>query len=222
MAVLFVLARSLAQLQNEVNEVNLQVQLLQHNYDLLNDIKKGQYNTMGVLFPLEDVTAKITSYFGSRTAPTKGASTYHQGIDISVPVGTNVNAATNGVVTETGYNGTSGNYVVIDNGSGIETAYRHLRQIYVKKGDVVRAGQLIALSGNTGLSTGPHLHFETKVNGEYVDPLTLILNDNGEMSATMTGQNQKASAGSALRNYWPVLLGGLAAFALIAPRKREE
>lgn len=215
------LESSLALLQSRVAEIELQVALLQHNNEVLSEIDKGVSDTMAVLFPLDDVTARITSKFGSRTAPTDKASTYHLGIDISTPVGTNVNAATNGVVKETGYNSTSGNYVIIDNGSGIETAYRHLKTILVKKGDVVKAGQPIALSGNTGVSTGPHLHFETKVNGEYVDPLSLILSTDTYPTSSDSGVNVSASAAGAVKSYWPLLIGGLLAFVLLAP-KRES
>ena len=121
-----------------------------------------------IIWPVAE-SARITSRFGKRTAPTAGASTYHKGVDISVVSGTPAKAATAGKVT-TGYNSTSGNWVGIT-GDGITTYYRHLSKATVKTGDIVAQGQQIALSGNTGISTGAHLHFETILNGDYKDPL---------------------------------------------------
>lgn len=121
-----------------------------------------------IIWPVSE-TARITSAFGNRTAPTAGASTYHKGVDISVVSGTPVKAATAGTIN-TGYNSTSGYWVSVT-GDGITTYYRHLSKATVNNGDKVEQGQQIALSGNTGVSTGAHLHFETIVNGEYKDPL---------------------------------------------------
>ena len=121
-----------------------------------------------IIWPVSE-TARITSAFGNRTAPTAGASTYHKGVDISAVSGTPVKAATAGTIN-TGYNSTSGYWVSVT-GDGITTYYRHLSKATVNNGDKVEQGQQIALSGNTGVSTGAHLHFETIVNGEYKDPL---------------------------------------------------
>lgn len=217
----FVWASSLASLQNEISDLRLTIDLLNHNVQLLYDLREGRADTMGVLFPIDDVSAKITSYFGERQKPTEGASTFHKGIDIAVPVGTNVNAATSGIVKSLGYNSTSGNYLIIDNGSGLETAYRHLKAILVKQGETVNAGQIVAKSGNTGISTGPHLHFETIVNGEAVNPLTLILGEEKESSTTINNLKNTVSNVSinALNNYWIYIIAALIAFGLFSKKK---
>ena len=115
---------------------------------------------------------KITSEFGTRTDPITGAKgTTHNGVDISVPTGTNVYAAEAGTVTTAGFNTSAGNWVIIDHGNGYITKYMHNSELKVSKGDKVEKGQVISLSGNTGDSTGPHLHFQIEYNGTPINPL---------------------------------------------------
>ena len=95
----------------------------------------------------------------------------HDGIDIGVPEGTPVHAAAAGTVIYAGWMSGYGNIVVIDHGNGLSTAYAHNSQLIVGQGATVGKGFVIALSGNTGHSTGPHVHFEVRVNGSPVDPL---------------------------------------------------
>ena len=114
----------------------------------------------------------ISSYFGLRDAPIAGASTNHGAIDIAVDEGTNVYACESGQVTFAGYNGNAGNMITIDHGNGYTSTYMHNSELRVSSGDIVEKGQIIALSGNTGNSTGPHLHFQIQLNGEKVDPLS--------------------------------------------------
>lgn len=113
----------------------------------------------------------ITSYFGGRSAPTAGASTYHRGIDIACDTGASVVAASSGTVIVSAYNAAEGNYICIDHGGGVVTVYMHNSQLLVSVGESVSAGQTIALAGSTGYSTGPHCHFGVRVDGTYVDPL---------------------------------------------------
>lgn len=94
----------------------------------------------------------------------------HSGIDLAVPVGTKVVAAKSGEVSFAGWGNGYGYRVILDHPDGTQTTYNHLSDIGVKVGDKVTAGKTVALSGNTGNSTGPHLHFEVKVNGKYADP----------------------------------------------------
>lgn len=121
-------------------------------------------------------STRITSYFGYRTAPVAGATSYHDAIDIGVASGSPVYAADSGrVITAAyGYNGGRGVYVMIDHGNGMVTRYQHLSTIYVSVGDTVSRGQNIAASGNTGASSGPHLDFAVRVNGSWVDPLKYL------------------------------------------------
>jgi murein DD-endopeptidase MepM/ murein hydrolase activator NlpD len=116
----------------------------------------------------------ITDYFGWRIHPVFGTENYHDGIDIGVGMGTPVGAAANGKVIYTGYYGGYGKTVKVDHGGGLVTWYCHLSSIEVSVGDQVKTGGLVAYSGNTGDSTGPHLHFTVLVDGSPVDPLTWL------------------------------------------------
>lgn len=113
----------------------------------------------------------ITSYFGSRSAPTAGASSDHKGIDIACNTGDSIIAAAAGTVIVSTYNYAEGNYICIDHGGGVVTVYMHNSALLVSVGESVVAGQQIAQAGSTGYSTGPHLHFGVRVDGTYVDPL---------------------------------------------------
>lgn len=117
---------------------------------------------------------RITSYFGYRKAPTKGASTYHKGLDIAVPVGTSVFSVQSGKVISATYSASAGNFVSVYHGNGVYSYYMHCSSLLVSAGDSVKKGQKIALSGSTGISTGPHLHFAMFMNGGYVNPLGYI------------------------------------------------
>lgn len=117
---------------------------------------------------------RLTSNFGSRNAPTKGASTNHKGIDWAVPIGTAVVASNTGTVVQAGWLSGYGYAVYINHADGRQTRYGHLSKVLVKVGQTVEQGQRIALSGNTGRSTGPHLHFEIRINGAAVNPLKYL------------------------------------------------
>lgn len=115
-----------------------------------------------------------SSGFGRRSAPTRGASTYHKGIDWAIPTGTAVMASNAGVVSKAGWGSGYGYVVYIRHADGRETRYAHLSKVLVSAGQTVSQGQKIALSGNTGRSTGPHLHFEILINGAAVNPLNYL------------------------------------------------
>lgn len=115
---------------------------------------------------------RITSPFGMRTHPITGVYKLHTGMDIGAPYGSNFIAANDGVVISAGYNTAYGKMVVIDHGGGISTLYAHGSEIMVSVGQSVRRGDVVLKVGSTGYSTGPHAHFEVRVNGQYVDPMT--------------------------------------------------
>lgn len=115
-----------------------------------------------------------SSPFGRRSAPTKGASTYHKGIDWATPTGTAVYASCGGTVTRAGWGSGYGYVVYIDHEDGRQTRYGHLSKVLVSVGQQVKQGEKIALSGNTGVSTGPHIHFEILINGTQVDPMKYL------------------------------------------------
>ena len=112
----------------------------------------------------------ITSPFGYRTHPIRGTVIYHSGIDIGVDYGTAVSAADSGIVTYSGWANGYGYFVMIDHGNGIVSCYGHNQELLVQEGDKVSKGDVISLSGSTGDSTGPHLHFEVRQDGEPIDP----------------------------------------------------
>lgn len=112
----------------------------------------------------------ITSRFGYRVAPTTGASTYHGGLDIGAGMGASIVAAGAGDVIYAGANGGYGNCVMIDHGNGVVTVYAHMSSIGVSYGQYVTAGQYVGAVGSSGVSTGPHCHFEIRINGAQTDP----------------------------------------------------
>ena len=117
----------------------------------------------------------VTSEFGNRRDPFTGERRGHSGMDLAVPTGTSVRAALPGTVTVSAYNrGGYGYYVMIDHGDGLATLYGHCSQLLARVGQRVEAGDGIALSGSTGRSTGPHLHFEVRINGERTNPRSYL------------------------------------------------
>ncbi len=117
---------------------------------------------------------EVTSGFGWRMHPILGYQRFHSGIDFGADYGTTINAADSGTVIFAGWYGGYGNAVIIDHGGGITTLYGHISEIYVSEGQAVQRGQAIAAVGSTGLSTGPHLHFEVRQNGDPVDPAAYL------------------------------------------------
>ncbi|MGI6751197.1 MAG: murein hydrolase activator EnvC family protein [Anaerovoracaceae bacterium] len=115
-------------------------------------------------------STRITSKFGYRIHPVTKTKKLHTGLDIGVPTGSSIVAANSGTVIKAAWNNSYGYMVMVDHGGGIVTLYAHNSRLLVSAGQKVERGQQIALSGNTGVSTGPHLHFEVRVNGEYKDP----------------------------------------------------
>ncbi len=116
-------------------------------------------------------TTYITSPFGTRYHPIQKRNKTHTGIDIGAGHGASILAAEAGTVLRADWNSGYGNYVVIDHGGGVQTLYGHCSALLVKSGQTVSRGQQIALVGSTGVSTGPHLHFEVLINGSYTDPM---------------------------------------------------
>ena len=112
----------------------------------------------------------VTSEFGGRIDPINGQRAGHSGMDLAVPTGTPIRAALSGTVTVSKYDSSYGNYVMIDHGNGLSTLYAHNSQLLVRMGQTVQAGDVVSLSGATWRVTGPHLHFEVRVNGQRTNP----------------------------------------------------
>ena len=116
----------------------------------------------------------VTSPFGGRDAPTAGASTYHEGVDLGAPEGTPIYASRTGTVTTASYGKAAGYYVKLNHGDGFSSIYMHMTRYTVRSGQAVSAGQVIGYVGSTGVSTGPHLHFGISYNGSYVNPANYV------------------------------------------------
>lgn len=135
---------------------------LSHNYPRL-----WQKNVMPSLWP---VNGKLMSRFGEREDPFSGEGAFHTGVDIEAAMRTPVHAAADGIVYSAEYTSRYGNLVIIDHGNGMRTWYAHLSEFEVIPGQEVRRGEVVALSGNTGRVTAPHLHFEVRMGGSPVNP----------------------------------------------------
>lgn len=129
----------------------------------------------------------VSSYYGYRKNPATMEEEYHRGVDIAMPEGTTVYATHAGTIAEAGYDAYFGNYVVITDTNGYTTKYGHLSTLNVSAGETVRKGRVIGKTGNTGTSTGSHLHFECMHNGEYYNPLFYFLAGNQTMYGENTG-----------------------------------
>jgi murein DD-endopeptidase MepM/ murein hydrolase activator NlpD len=162
---------NLAELSSAVDEVGKRIdlrtdQLQQVEFDLISNSVRSKL--LPSTQPLLD--GFVGSAFGVRIDPFTGRSTRHDGIDFSAPPGTPIRAAAAGVVVAAELHPAYGNMVDVDHGNKLVTRYAHAQRLLVKQGDIVRQGQAIAEVGTTGRSTGPHLHFEVRVDGEAIDP----------------------------------------------------
>ena len=131
------------------------------------------HTVRGVYLEVTPVSGTITSRFGNRESI---RSSSHTGLDIAAPYGTPIKAAADGTVTFAGYSGGYGYVVKVNNGNGVETYYAHCSRLYVSTGETIEAGETIAAVGSTGNSTGNHLHFEVRINGNEVNPQNYLYN----------------------------------------------
>lgn len=161
-----------AQLEKQIDDLNDEADRI--TAEILKLQSSGDYSG-GVMCWPSRASTKVTSPFGNRMHPILKKYKMHTGIDIGAKSGTDILAANSGKVIASAYNaGGYGYYVMIDHGGGIVTLYAHSSKLLVSKGDVVTRGQVIAKVGSTGMSTGAHLHFEVRINGNYVNPLEYV------------------------------------------------
>lgn len=164
--------------KNAVNQAY--ADMIEKEEDLMEDYKKAaaqlaaQNTYVGgkFMWPLPAANNVVTCPYGMRTHPITKKYKLHTGIDLRASTGTKVYATNGGTVTTSGYSSAWGNYIIINHGGGYTSLYAHLSRRNVSKGKTVKQGDVIGLSGNTGYSTAPHLHFEINKNGKSYDPLT--------------------------------------------------
>ncbi len=145
--------------------------------EFLYQIQAAGLERLPTSMPVSLVQARMTSGFGMRRHPVTGGYRLHAGVDFAGPIGTPIYAPSAGIVSYAGYKSGYGNTVEIDHGNDIMTRYAHNSEILVKEGDLILRKQMIARIGNTGQSTGPHLHFETRVRDVAVDPMQFLGRD---------------------------------------------
>jgi murein DD-endopeptidase MepM/ murein hydrolase activator NlpD len=148
----------------------------QYNFNALLDSLENQKNLLARTPSIRPAKGFITSNFGYRQSPFTGKREFHKGLDIANRKGTEILAGADGVATFVGMRGLFGKLIIIDHGHGITTRYAHLGKTIIKKGDHVLRGKPIASMGNTGRSTGAHLHYEVRLNGVPVNPMKYIMN----------------------------------------------
>ena len=169
-------------LYQQIEEYKSEIESIEAEIKLIALENVGEtYVGGGMIWPTPGYTT-ISSQFGMRTHPITGIYKLHTGVDISAPLGATFIAANDGVVVKAGWNNAYGNMVMIDHGGGVMTLYAHGSEILVEVGDTVTQGTPVLKVGSTGYSTGPHAHFEIRIDGEYVDPLDYISPDNGQSS----------------------------------------
>lgn len=159
------------ELQEKIGDLTDFNQDLQNKLDDLFNGLDGENsgNSQGETF-LRPTSGRVTSEYGPRTHPISGQSGFHTGIDLASPSGTPIKASKSGTVVYSGWQGGYGQVVIIDHGGGYRTLYAHCSKLNVVKNQKVSRGQVIALVGSTGNSTGPHLHFEVRVNNKHQNP----------------------------------------------------
>jgi murein DD-endopeptidase MepM/ murein hydrolase activator NlpD len=164
------------EMHHQISQLNRASTHQRTGFESLLEKLEAKRNLLAHTPAIRPVSGWVSSRFGYRRSPFTGKREFHKGLDIANHVGTPVVATANGIVTYSGKKGMLGNLVVIDHGHGLVTRYGHIGELKAEVGDAVERGQVIALMGNTGKSTGPHLHYEVRLNGLPVNPISYIQN----------------------------------------------
>ena len=182
------------ELQSKIDEYNNQMSAIETEIKLmaLNSIS-ADYIGGAMNWPIPGYTT-ITSQYGMRVHPITGAYKLHTGTDIGAPMGADFVASAKGVVTKATLNPAYGNMVIIDHGGGVQTLYAHGSQILVQVGQEVEAGTPVLKVGSTGYSTGPHAHFEIRINGQTVNPLDYLLKPDELQKALESNKSENEEA----------------------------
>ncbi len=164
-----------------LNNISARVAYQFESYNGIEKLINNQEKKMASIPAIQPVSNKqlnrIASGFGMRIHPIYGIVKMHPGIDFTAPQGTPIYATGDGVITTAGGGTGTGNHVIINHGYGYETKYLHMVRVKVRNGQQVKRGEVIGWVGNTGASTGPHLHYEVHINGSPVDPVYFFFND---------------------------------------------
>lgn len=163
-------AADMSELQQQINALKLAIELRREAQDEIHSLLTEQYSLQSSTPAGWPIKGWLTSYFGVREGPFDGRDRMHEGLDIAANTGTAVRATADGVVVKATTDSTFGKMVMIDHGYGYRTIYAHNSRLQVKSGTRVKRGEKIAEVGNTGRSTGPHLHYEVHLNGVPVNP----------------------------------------------------
>lgn len=166
---------SVKDLRQEMSDMGQKIASLQVRTSQVYQLNQDKIKFLEATPNTMPVDGWITSGFGFRTNPYSGIYKMHYGIDVASPVGTNIYAPADGKVIQAEYEGGFGNKVVLEHGYGVTTVFGHASQIFVKAGDVIKKGEVLAAVGSTGSSTGPHVHYEVHVDGIPTDPLNYII-----------------------------------------------
>lgn len=164
------------EMHQQVTQTNIVIKHQALDFEHLIKLLEKKRNFLASTPSIRPVEGWITSKFGYRTSPFTGKKEFHSGLDISNKSGTKIIATANGRISYAAGKMYFGNMVVIDHGHGRVTRFGHLKKLLVKQGQQVKRGDVIGLLGNTGRSTGPHVHYEVRINGTPVNPLKYILN----------------------------------------------
>ena len=166
----------LREMHEQVDNLYLATSNQKVGFSSLLEALEGQRNLLACTPAIRPVKGWMTSRFGYRNSPFTGRRELHKGLDIANREGTQIIAPADGVIKATGRKGLLGKAMDIDHGHGMVTRYGHLKEILKKRGESVKRGDIIAEMGDTGRSTGPHLHYEVHLNGVPVNPIKYILN----------------------------------------------
>ncbi len=165
----------------QINNLTLRVAFQTKSYNQIDNMVKNKEKLLLAIPAIQPISNKdlnrIASGFGYRLHPILKIGRMHAGLDFTAPIGTPIYATADGRVSTTEYNGGYGNHVVINHGFGIETLYGHMSAIKVRVGENVKRGEIIGYVGNTGLSSGPHCHYEVHRKGNPVDPIYYFYRD---------------------------------------------
>ncbi|ACN15758.1 putative metalloendopeptidase; cell wall-binding protein associated metalloendopeptidase [Desulforapulum autotrophicum HRM2] len=164
------------EMHQQTDQINLSAQQQKVNFEELLTILNKKRNLLAATPSIRPAKGWITSPFGYRSSPFTGKKEFHSGLDIANKKGKKIVATANGVVAYAGEKRLIGKMVMIDHGHGIVTKFGHMDKIFVKKGAEVNRGEVIGLMGNTGRSTGSHVHYEVRINGTPVNPEKYIVN----------------------------------------------